>query len=424
MDVTARPKTKRKKQLTARRLMGMVLAVFIVLSLISTAVYLIGGYIKSPTAAFFESVSAFSTTGASVFEDTAGLPDWLKVFRSFCQWIGGGVTLVFLASIVSNTDASSGGLLRSDQASSALYRTGIRFTSIARRLLLTYLIMTVVQIIVLYICGFTVLGSICISLSTVSTGGFLPAGAIPSGMGETVTVLFMIFTCVNYTLYYHAIKKHFDRFDTNSELYALVFIIAGASVLVFASLYFGGTYDLRGSVENGIFHTVSFMTTTGFRSADLSAWPPFAKAVLTSLSFIGGSSCSLGSGIKLMRIIVVFRVISASFTSRIHTRAVITTKINGRRLPSEASGAIGVFFLTYFTFYLAGAFVISFESQDIMSCFTVSAALLNNVGAAVESSISYAAVSPVMHILMSVLMLAGRLELYSVLLPFSRSDKF
>ena len=404
--------------------MGMVLAVFIALSLISTAVYLIGGWIESPTAAFFESVSAFTTTGASLLEDTSSLPGWLKVFRCACQWIGGGVTLVFLASIVSNTDSSSGGLLRSDSASSALYRTGIRFTSIAKRLLLTYLIMTVVQIIALYLCGFTVLGSLCVSLSTVSTGGFLPAGFIPSGMGETVTVLFMIFTCVNYTLYYHAIKKHFDRFDTNSELYALVFIIAGASILVCANLYFTGTYDLRGSIENGIFNSVSFMTTTGFTSADFSAWPPFAKAILTALSFIGGSSCSLGSGIKLMRIIVVFRIISKSFTSRIHTRAVVTTRINGRRLPSEAASSIGTFFLTYFTFYLAGAFVISFESQDIISCFTVSAALLNNTGAAVESSISYAGVSPVMHILMSVLMLAGRLELYTVLLPFSRIDKF
>ena len=404
--------------------MGTVLAAFIVLSLISTVIYIAGGWITSPTAAFFESVSAFTTTGASVFQDTSALPDWLKVFRSFCQWAGGGLTLVFLASIVSNTDAASGGLLRSDSASSALYRTGIRFTSIARRLLLTYLIMTVVQTILLFICGFTVLGSVCVSMSTISTGGFLPAGAIPSGMAETVTVLFMIFTCINYTLYYHAIKKHFDRFDTNSELYALVFIIAGASILVCVSLFASGTYDLRGSVENGIFHTVSFLTTTGFNSVDFAAWPPFAKAVLTLVSFIGGSSCSLGSGVKLMRIIVVFRMISTSFTSRIHTRAVVTTKVNGRRLPSEAANAISIFFLTYFTFYLIGAFAISFESRDIVSCFTVSAALLNNVGVAVESSINYAAVSPVMHILMSVLMLAGRLELYAVMIPFSRSEKF
>ena len=404
--------------------MGIVLAVFLALSLISTAVYLISGWITSPTAAFFESVSAFTTTGASIFDNTTFLPDWMKVFRSFCQWIGGGVTLVFLASIVSNTDAASGGLLRSDSASSALYRTGIRFTSIAKRLLLTYLIMTVIQMIVLYICGFTLLGSVCISLSTVSTGGFLPAGAIPSGMGETVTVLFMIFTCINYTLYYHAIKKHFDKFDSNSELTALISIIVAASVLVCADLTLSGIYDLRGSIEYGIFHTVSCITTTGFKLVDVSAWPSFAKAILTSLSFIGGSSCSLGSGIKLMRVIVAMRIISKSFTVRIHNRAVISTKINGRRLPSEASAAIGTFFLTYFAFFIIGAFVISFEASDVISCFTVSAALLNNVGLAIDSSINYTVLSPVMHILMSVLMLAGRLELYTVLLPFSRSDKF
>ena len=410
------------RRMTARRLMGFTLIVFIVLSLVSTAVYLIGGYIKSPTAAFFESVSALTTTGASVFDDTSSLPEWLKLFRAFCQWVGGGATIVFLASLLTNMDSSNQGA--QNQASSALYRTGIRFTSIAKRLLITYAAMTLLEMILLYICGFTVIGSVCISLSTVSTGGFLPAGAFPSGMAETVIVLFMILTCINYTLYYHAIKKHFDKFDKNSELGTLAWIVVGGSVLVCASLVISGTYDLRASIEYGIFHTVSSLTTTGFKLVDLSGWPSFAKTVITLLSFIGGSSCSLGSGIKLMRLIVVLRIISKSFTTRIHPHAVVSTKLNGRSMPSAATSSIGTFFLTYFAFYLIGAFVISFESTDVISCFTVSAALLNNVGLTVESTISYAAVSPVMHVLMSFLMLAGRLELYTILVPFTRKERF
>ena len=124
------------RKLSARRLMGITLAAFLGLSLVSTAVYLISGYITDPAAAFFESVSAISTTGASIFNDTSSLPLWLIIFRSFSQWIGGGATLVFLACLVSNMDSSEGGLSRSDDASGALYRTGIRFTAIARRLLL------------------------------------------------------------------------------------------------------------------------------------------------------------------------------------------------------------------------------------------------------------------------------------------------
>ena len=408
--------------MTARRLMGFTLIAFLVMSLISTAVYLISGYITSPSAAFFESVSAFTTTGASVFENTAFLPDWLKIFRAFSQWAGGGATLVFLASLLTGMDSNDGS--SQGHASSALYRTGIRFTSIAKRLLITYAAMTVLEIIVLLICGFNFTGSLCLSLSTVSTGGFLPAGSFPSGMGETVIVIFMVLTCINYTLYYHAIKKHFDKFDKNSELYALLWIIIGASVLVCGNLYISGTYGLRESIEYGIFHTVSSLTTTGFKLVDLSGWPSFAKSILTVISFIGGSSCSLGSGIKLMRLIVVLRILSKSFTTRIHPHAVVSTKLNGRSMPSAATSAIGNFFLTYFAFYLAGAFIISFEASDVISCFTVSAALLNNVGLTVESSLSYAAVSPFMHIIMTVLMIAGRLELYAVIMPFTRKESF
>ena len=412
------------RKLSARRLMGITLAAFLGLSLVSTAVYLISGYITDPAAAFFESVSAISTTGASIFKDTSSLPLWLLIFRSFSQWIGGGATLVFLACLVSNMDSSEGGLSRSDDASGALYRTGIRFTAIARRLLLTYVIMTVVEAVLLFICGFTAPASICLSLSTMSTGGMLPAGAFPSGMGETVIVIFMMLTCINYTLYYHAIKKHFDKFDKNTELYALLWIIIGASVIITADLAISGTYDLRQSVEYGIFHTVSSLTTTGFKLADLSTWPSFSKILITVLSFIGGSSCSVGSGIKLMRLVIVLRIISKSFTIRIHPRAVVSTKLNGRSLHTTASSAIANFFLTYFAVYLLGVFVIAFESEDVVSCFTVSAALLNNVGIAIDSTIDYALVSPVMQVLMSVLMLAGRLELYTVMLPFSRNDRF
>ena len=357
-----------------------------------------------------------------MFENTAFLPDWLKIFRAFSQWAGGGATLVFLASLLTGMDSNDGS--SQGHASSALYRTGIRFTSIAKRLLITYAAMTVLEIIVLLICGFNFTGSLCLSLSTVSTGGFLPAGSFPSGMGETVIVIFMVLTCINYTLYYHAIKKHFDKFDKNSELYALLWIIIGASVLVCGNLYISGTYGLRESIEYGIFHTVSSLTTTGFKLVDLSGWPSFAKSILTVISFIGGSSCSLGSGIKLMRLIVVLRILSKSFTTRIHPHAVVSTKLNGRSMPSAATSAIGNFFLTYFAFYLAGAFIISFEASDVISCFTVSAALLNNVGLTVESSLSYAAVSPFMHIIMTVLMIAGRLELYAVIMPFTRKESF
>ena len=412
------------RELSARRLMAIALGCFLGASLVSTAIYMISGYIKNFAPAFFESVSAFTTTGSTVFTYPAYpvyLPSWLKVYRAFCQWAGGGATLVFLACMLTSMDASKGGFTKAGSANGAIYRTGIRTVSIGRRLLLTYAILTVAEFLLLLVSGCSLLDSACMSLSTISTGGFIPGAALANGISETIVVLFMIFTCLNYTLYYHAIKKHFDQFDKNTELYALLFIIVGSSVLISISLVASGTFGVAGAVENSVFHSVSALSTTGFVIADTTSWPPFAQALLTLLSFIGGSTLSPAGGIKIMRIIVVLRLISKSFTVRIHPKAVVTTKINGRSMPSDTSSAMAIHFLTYFTFYLGGVFVLSFEAPDLLSSFTVTASLLNNVGTIFTGNIAFAQFSPVMLILLSILMLAGRLELYAVLLPFSRN---
>ena len=412
------------KEMTARKLMGIALACFLGASLISTVIYIVTGYITNFCAAFFESVSAFTTTGATVYPYPTYpvyLPSWLKVYRAACQWIGGGATLVFLASMITSMDASNGGFAKAGSAQGAIYRTGIRTVSIGRRLLLTYAILTLTEFLLLLASGCTLLDSACLSFSTISTGGFIPGATIANGITETILVLFMIFTCLNYTLYYHAIKKHFDKFDKNTELNALLGIIIGCSVLISISLLISGTYGVSASVENGVFHTVSALSTTGFAIADTPSWPPFAQALLTILSFVGGSTLSPAGGIKIMRIVVVLRLISKSFTVRIHPKAVVTTKVNGRSIPTDTSSAMAIHFLTHFAFFLGGAFVLSFQATDLLSCFTVSAALLNNVGTTFTGNFEFGTLSPVMLLLLSVLMLAGRLELYAVLLPFSRS---
>lgn len=400
-------------------LMGITLAGFLVASLISTAVYMISGYILAFGPAFFESVSAFTTTGATVFPFAPYLPNWLKIYRAACQWIGGGGTLIFLALLLSNVDSSDTGFSRSNTADGAIYRAGIRTSSIGKRLILTYVIMTVTEFLLLLVSGASLQDSICLSFSTISTGGFT-AGAFINGFSETILVLFMIFTSINYTLYYHALKKHFDKFEKNTELNALLCILIGGAVLVSGSLLISGTYDIRDSIVNGVFQTVSSMSTTGFAVADTPMWPSFTKVILAVLSFIGGSSCSLASGIKILRVVTALKLISKSFTARIHPKAVVSTKINGKSISSEVSGSMGAFVLTYFVFYLLGAFIVSFESNSVLDCFAVSGALLNNVGTVFSTGFTFTELSPLMHVLLSFIMLAGRLELYAVLLPFSR----
>ena len=414
-------------KMTSAKFMRIVLACFLAASLISTAVYMITGMIPNFAAAFFESVSAFTTTGSTVFTYPiypSYLPDWLKIYRAACQWIGGGAALVFLAFVLTYMDASNDGFSRNGSAVNAIYRTGIRDAAIVRRLLLTYVILSAAEFLLLWASGCTVLDSACMAFSTISTGGFIPGPALTNGISEAIVVLFMILTCMNYTLYYHAFKKHYDFIDKNTELSALFGIIIGCSVILTISLMVSGGEGFASAVENSIFHAVSSVSTTGFVIADTTSWPTLAQAVLTILSFVGGSMLSPTGGIKLMRIVVVLRLISKSFTVRIHPKAVVTTKINSRPVPVYVSSALANHFLTHFAFFLAGAFIISFESPDLLSCFTVSAALLNNTGTAFAGggfAITHA--SPVMLILLSVIMLAGRLELYAVFSPFARKEQ-
>ena len=401
--------------LTARKLMGFTLITFIVLSLISTAVYMITGYITLPAAAFFESVSALTTTGTSVFFYSEYLPVGMKIFRAASQWIGGACTLVFIACIIDSTFSYAA-------ERSTVYHFGKRFRKMIFRLLLTYVILTVAETILLIIskCAFT--DALCISLSTVSTGGFAPGAVLNTGLSKTVVLLFMVLTCVNYTLYYHAFKGHFDKFEKNSELNAFVGILVGGCVLVVASLALSGKYSIAQAIEYGTFQTVSSLSTTGYLIVDTAAMPAFTKAVLTILSFIGGSSCSLSSGIKIIRLVVILKILSRSFTVRIHPKAVITAKINAKGLPRYVSASMSTFFMMYFAFYIIGAFIISFEAPDLITCFTCSAAFLNNTGLVYSGGMTYGALSPVMHILLSLLMLAGRTELYAFMIPLTKSD--
>ena len=257
------------------------------------------------------------------------------------------------------------------------------------------------------------------AFSTISTGGFT-AGENLSGLPEVIVFIFMILTIVSYPLYYYAVTGHSDRASKNTELKALLWIILGGCVLVSASLIISGTFDFRNSVEFGFFQTVSSLSTTGLQIVDISKWPSFAKTILTALSFIGGSSLSAGSGIKIIRLILIIKILSRSFTVRIHPKAIVTAKIDGKQLPRTTASAMSSFFLTYFAIFMLGVFVISFESTDWISCFEISSALLNNVGTWASSSVSIASFGPVMQVLLSFLMIAGRLEIYAMLIPFSR----
>ena len=405
-------KIRNTNSISARKVMWISLAGFLMLSILGAVVFLASGCITSPASAFFESVSAFTTTGTSFLGTGSSIPVWIIIFRSLWQWFGGAASLLLFACLLSESELWS-------PVINSFYHVGIRFKTTVKRLLITYLILTAAEFLLLAATGYGIADSLCAACSTVSTGGASLSNAL-SGLSETTVFIFMILTMISYPLYYYAVSGHKEKLVRNSELKAIIWIILGGCVLVSASLLISGTYGFGDSVEYGFFHTVSSLSTTGFQISDISRWPSFAKTMLTLLSFIGGSSLSAASGIKIIRFVLIIKILSRSFTVRIHPKAIVTATINGKQLPRTTASAIASFFLTYFAIYMLGVFVISFEAPNFISCFDLSAAFINNVGTWAAEGVSIASFSPVMHVLMAFLMLAGRLELYAVLIPFSR----
>ena len=399
--------------MSARRVMVYSALAFLALSVISAAVYYFTGYLKNPAQAFFDSVSAFSTTGLSMFGRPDQLPVWLRIFRAASQWIGGGLTLAILALLISSPDGDSMG----GETAETYYRFGRSFNTAFRRLILVYLSLTAVLLMLLAVTGCGFADSVCMAFSTVSTGGMSPGPVLKSGLSETVVMLFMMLTSISYPLYYYAVRKRTGKIEKNNEVTVFLGLMILFCVLVSGSLVVSGTYGFRESIELGCFHTVSNFSTTGFALDDISTWPSFAQSLLTIASFIGGSSFSLTSGIKIARMIVIVRILSSSFIVRLHPKAVISTKLNGTRVPRKMASQMSTFLLTFFAFFAAGTFLISFDAPDLMSSFGLCAAALTNTGNGFSFAFSMGSLNAFTLIVMSVLMLVGRLELYALLIP-------
>jgi trk system potassium uptake protein TrkH len=240
---------------------------------------------------------------------------------------------------------------------------------------------------------------------------------------EFIIAVFMIFSCINFSVYYLAFKRDFKKLIHNTEFKAFLGIMAVSAVLVVLNLRLTNTYNTEDSLRYGIFQTISFMTTTGNASTDFMQWPTFSKTLLTILTFIGGSATSTGGAIKVIRIVILAKLIWRSFSVRIHPAAVIGIKLDGKPLVSRTTNAIVAFFFVYMVVFFAGAFIISFATEDLQTAFLASSSMLCNTGAsfgAMGIFGNYAAFSGPIKLFMSFLMLTGRLEVYTVLLLFTK----
>ncbi len=399
---------------------------WIIVSAFGALPFILHGCIPSYTDAFFEAMSGFTTTGATILNDVESLPKSLLFWRSLTHWMGGIGIVVFCLAILPIMGIGGSQLFAAEATGPTKDKIHPRIAGTAKRLCLIYISLTVAQMILLLFGGLDLFDAVCHSFSTIATGGFSTKNDSVMSFSpylQYVCLIFMILAGVNFSLYYFAIMRKFERIKENTEIrFYLAYIIFGALVLGFLLNTFIKDSALEANFRHAGFMLVSVLTTTGFVSTDYSAWIPSAQFILFITLFVGACAGSTTGGIKISRHAILFKNMVMAFRQLIHPRAIFLLRFNGRDVPHEIIVRTLAFFFLYITVFIFGSVIVSVCGYDIITAMSVVASSLDNAGPAfgqICATCSYAEFTPFVKWFLSFLMLIGRLELFTVLVIFA-----
>ncbi len=417
----------KRTALYARDGLAVVALAWIAMSVFGALPFVISGDIPHFVDAFFETVSGFTTTGASILTDVESMSRGGLFWRSFTHWVGGMGVLVFVMAILPMTDGHGMHLMRAEVPGPSVGKLVSRMSDSAKILYGIYLFMTVLEILLL-LAGRMPLFDACVhAFGSAGTGGFssraLSVGAYQNAYYDIVIGVFMLLFGVNFNLYYFLLVRRFREVFRSEELRAYLLIVAAAVLAIAADilpLYGSAATSLR----HAFFQVSSIITTTGFSTVDFNAWPTFSKAILVVLMFIGACAGSTGGGIKVSRILILVKSSIADMRKMLHPNAVTTVRLEGKPLTDKNIRGAHVFISVYLLVFVASFLLLSLEQFDLITTFTALAACINNIGPGLEvvgPMGSFAAFSPASKLLLSFNMLVGRLEIFPMLLLFAPS---
>lgn len=402
-------------------------ALWLLVPLVGAVPFLFYGF--GFTDALFESVSGFTTTGSTVISEPEALPAWLRLWRSLTQWLGGLGLVLFIVAFFPSLRTGSLQLYAAEFSGTQQRKLHPHMSGNVGRMWLVYTLMTILCAAALFACEPDApFDCICLALSTVSTGGFMPGAAGMAGYGENtmaVLTLFMFLSGVNVALLYNVFFFHWRRLRRSSELvvYALVFAVASAVCTVaFAA---SGTPWLD-SLRFSLFHIASTLSTCGFYTATPPQWPFVASVITFMLILSGAMAGSTGGGLKLRRLMTLSLYLRNYFSRMLHPNVVYTIKIDRKVVPADYVNMIFGFVFLYILFIVGGAFVLTLTDIGIADAFCLAAANISNLGptpivGALGAGLAYTLLSPVAKWVLMVLMLAGRLEIFALLAIVSPS---
>lgn len=397
---------------------------WIVMSFFGALPFYLSGEIPGFENALFETISGFTTTGASVLADVEILSHCMLLWRSFTHWIGGMGVLVFILAILPMTGANNIHIMRAESPGPSVGKLVPKVKSTAKILYGIYIVLTCVQIALLMFGGMPLFDSLTVSFGTAGTGGFgIKNDSIASYTyyEQVVTTIFMVLFGVNFNIYFLLLAKKPKEAFHSEELRAYLGIIV-VCVLVIALDISHGFSDFGDALHHSAFQVASIITTTGFSTVDFDLWPTLSKSILVILMFIGACAGSTGGGIKVSRITIAFKTVCKEMSSMIHPRSVKILKMEGKNIEHNVLRSVNTYIMTYIIVFTASALIISLDRFDMVTTFTSVAATFNNIGpglSLVGPTSNFGEFSALSKYVLMFDMLAGRLELFPMLLLFS-----
>ena len=402
---------------------------WIVLSLLGCLPFVFSGNIPKFIDAFFETVSGFTTTGASVVPSVEDLDKGILYWRSFSHWLGGMGVLVFLLAVVPSSGKGTGftmHLLRAESPGPDVGKLVPKMKQTATILYSIYVALTVLNVIFLLCGGMSLFESVCTAFGTAGTGGFGVKNDSIAGYSpylQNVTTVFMALFGVNFSIYYLLLLKEFRSVFKDEELRLYVGIILVSILLIVLNIR--PLYDtLEETIRHAAFQVSSIITTTGYATTDFDLWPSFSKTILLTLMVIGASAGSTGGGIKCIRVLLLFKILRRNIRQILNPQKVVVVRNNGKAVNEKVVANTNAYLAAYVVIIIISVLLISLDGFDFETNMSAVLACFNNIGpgmAAVGATCNYAAYSVFSKIILSIDMLAGRLEIFPILVLLSRS---
>ena len=400
---------------------------WIVLSLAGCLPFWLSGEIPSFIDAFFETVSGFTTTGATILTDVESLSHGMLMWRSFSNWLGGMGVIVFLLAIIPKLGGQQNIFLMKAESPGPIVGKAVpKMRHYAMMLYAVYIVLTLVEFIMLICGGMGVFDAINISFATGGTGGFSITNsgiaAYDSYYLQIVIAVFMILFGLNFSFYLLLLARKFSQAFRIEEIWVYFGITVVVTAIVAVNL--SSVYSLPEAIHQSFFSVSAVITTTGFSITDINQWPELSKMLILLVSFIGATAGSTGCGFKISRVILLFKEVKKEFSLLVHPRNIKAVKMDGKTVNHDVMRSTSMFLVVYIGIFAAALILISLENKDFITTFTSVAATLNNTGpgfGAVGPTGNYADFSILSKCVFIFNMLAGRLELFPLLLLFSPS---